>query len=261
MSDKITLCVATYRGAARVDRILSSAASFSGPILVSDDGSNAVSVTDAEQICEVVDRHKNSRLLVASENRGAFANLNRLLRACETPYALLLDDDGIYPAGLAERAVHLLDRVSHVGMLSWVSRDITSEEAESYRGGYVPDGEGRGDLPDFDTELAAFCSAYRVATIRNIGFFDEGYRYYYGDSDAAIRLTSQVNPCFRIQWPRVPHVEHSTIHKYAELNGDRGKLDDYQRFLGKWHSAPSEARDRIVKTLDCRQEIVELSRP
>jgi len=52
---------------------------------------------------------------------------------------------------------------------------------------YNTDEEGRWTPPDLDTELSAFCSAYRIEVAASVGFFDEGYRYYYGDSDLALR--------------------------------------------------------------------------
>lgn len=254
----ITIGVSTYRGGDRLARMLASTrASWRGPILVADDGTRAQSHEEAAHIADSC-RIYAADLLVSHKNAGYFVNANRILRACKSPIILLMDDDTIYPSGLAERVVSLFERAPNVGVLSWVSRNVSNDVADSYRNGYAPDDVGHDAPPEPDTELAGSCAAYRVDTFRNVGFFDEDYRCYYGDSDAAVQLTMKGHPCFRIRWPEFPHVEHSTTTAFEELRWREGEARDRAVFLQKWGATPREIRDKTMKTLDCRNELDQL---
>lgn len=216
---------------------------FEGEVIVGDDGTPHHA--EAAELLQLAKRY--GATYVYSRNAGWPANYNRMLSLVRTPYVLFLNDDAIYPKGLAELAMELLNSLSNVGMLSWVSRSISGELAETFKSGYTPDDEGKDQSPDFDTELAGFCVASRVDTLRKISGVDEGFRYYFADSDLAVRQVLDGFPTFRIQWPRIPHVEHGTIHVFKELKGDEGRDADRERFLKKWSRTGPEMRDLLCE--------------
>jgi GT2 family glycosyltransferase len=257
VDNELTICVGTYRGPDHLTRALQSLRNggWKGRVIVGDDGTNVRNreinvgiVSEAVSIAAETGYH-DADLILSSKNTGWPANFNRMTSLVRTPYVLFLDNDAIYPKGLAELAVSLLKALPHAGMLSWVSRNVTVEEAGKLCVGYEPDEEGRYQLPDHDTELAAFCSAYHVAALRRMDGFDEAFRYYFADSDLAVRLAIDGKPSFRIQWPRIPHVEHSTIHVFPELNGDVGREMDRMRFYKKWERTGPEIRDVVCQGL------------
>jgi len=248
MIDQIAIGIPTYRGAERLERTLRTArAFFPFRIVVADDGTESGDPPEAERIAAAVERY-GAVGIPSRENRGVFAALSRLLAAAERPYMLLLDDDVLYTPGLAERALTLFERVPNAGMLSWVTRHVTPAAAilaaSADRKFYRPIPRTRE--PEIDTELAGSCSAFRIETFQKVGFFDDRFRCYYGDSDAAVALTKIGHPCFRVWGPDVPHLEHGTTPLYSELQYESGRDADMKYFVAKWGAPPVTMRDRMV---------------
>ena len=245
----LTICIGTYRGPLRVKRnLVSVRRCFSGHVIVGDDGSiTAPDGTPDAELIAVAAQQSSATLIRSAVNTGWPANFNRMLGLVTTPYVLFLDDDALCPPNLPEVVCRLLDALptQGTGMLSWVSKNITEAAARSFSEKPVPV-DGTNLVPELDTELAAFCSAYRTDALRAHNGFNPEFRYYFADSDLAVRMTKSGELCYRIPWPLIPHVEHSTIHVYPELEGDMGRDADRKTFFRIWDDQPPAVRDRLI---------------
>jgi N-acetylglucosaminyl-diphospho-decaprenol L-rhamnosyltransferase len=154
--------------------------------------------------------HPEVELLLLGANLGYAAANNRGLALVQTPYALLLNSDAELKPGAAEALTDYLDnhpRVALVGprtlnsdgtlQISW-GPDLTPLREWRHRlwRRAVAAGAGaastrlaglatQAHAPDW---LSGSCLLCRMESLRQVGFFDEGYFLYEEDADLCLRL-------------------------------------------------------------------------
>ena len=149
-------------------------------------------------------------LLALAANVGFGAANNRALARVQTPYALLLNSDAELCPGAIEALAQHLDRHPEVGaagprtlnsdgtlQVSWGPRLTPVNEWRHRRWRRaVAAGKGwacarlaelgqRAHEPDW---LSGSCLLLRMQSLRQSGFFDEGYFLYEEDADLCLRL-------------------------------------------------------------------------
>lgn len=247
---KITVCIPTYRGGARLDRALGSILvaraepvwpplSPGSPggvsVLVYDDGSPAQDLVEIRAVTDAPFVH----LIRGDVNRGPVAAYRNLVAAVGGDVVLMLDDDATLPPGFFA-VLRQLMAVDGIGVLSWRSLgDKPGQSRTPIRGFLEP-----------ATQLAGYCMAFRKAVYDEIGGFDERFHTYCSDSDLALRATQAGYPSYRVWWPLIPHEEHGVWRDCPELP-NRQKLAerDLAAFKDKWGADGVEMERRALAGL------------
>jgi hypothetical protein len=94
------------------------------------------------------------------------------------------------------------------------------------------------------TELAGYCMAYRRAVYDEVGGIDTRYQFYCSDSDFALRVAQAGHPCYRVWWPLVPHLEHSSVSDPAARTAMGTR--DLAAFKAKWGAPGAEMEERAI---------------
>ena len=245
MMPYLSICIPTYRGAKRLERLLASMNVRDVELLVGDDGSPE---SDARDIVEVVDRFVAAtpriiaRVLRTETNRGAVTVLHELTALATGASILQLDDDVLVPEDFFETASLLL-AIENIGVLSWRSCGINPGQSLKPAVGMLQPA----------TELAGYCMAYNRDVHEKVGGIDSRFKMYCSDSDFALRVALAGHPCYRVWWPLVPHEEHG-VYKDAgntDFSRDREAVarQDLQAFVDKWGATGAEMEKRALKQL------------
>lgn len=231
-----TICTPTFRGAARVVRMLQSTVQpYVDRVIVLDDGSPQ---EDFDALSREFPVKSGYFLRRSSENKGIVASYNELVRMAETTEIILLDDDAQLPLGFTAIARQLL-ALPNIGVLSWRSYGEKPGQSKTSREGFLEPA----------TQLAGYCMAFRKSLWEELGGFDERFHHYCGDSDFALRATLAGHPSYRVWWPLVPHDEHQA---FVENNLDRfGYVrKDLAAWQEKWSCDGVECEKTALKRLE-----------
>jgi GT2 family glycosyltransferase len=233
---EFSICIPTYRGAARLARLFESLPrNLDAEVLVWDDGSPP---QDASAIERVVPA--NAQVRHSLRNRGAVAALEEMASLAAGRFILQLDDDVRLPPGFFEAARQLL-ALPNIGVLSWRSCGIDEDRP------------GVAGLLEPATELAGYCMTYPTELRDAIGGIDTRYKMYCSDSDFTLRAMMSGRPCYRVGWPLVPHEEHG-VYKDPDNEGLRRTRDevaplDMKAFVDKWGADGQEMQRRAIARL------------
>jgi O-antigen biosynthesis protein len=241
---RISIVIATYRGAERLERLLPTIVGDDLEVIVVDDGSPAV---DAAAILGVV---ANSGCSVGKfplrneTNRGYAACVRDGVAAATGEVVLLLDDDVRLPGGFFETLRGLMGATPNIGVLAWRSEGRNPGQSRRSVLGYMEPA----------TQLASYCYAFKRSVWDELGGFDTRYRFYCIDSDFALRAMLAGHPCYRVWWPLVPHDEHGGA--VDTVSFDRGHIgqQDSAIFAAKWGANGDEMERRAIAGLLARAD-------
>ncbi len=138
------------------------------------------------------------RLICFAENRGFSAAVNAGIRAANTPYVILLNNDTIVEKHFVSRLCGALDadgRYFSAGarMVTMADPDIIDDAGDFYcvLGWAFARGKGkRRERYQRPCDIFAACggaAAYRKGILEELGLFDEAYFAYLEDIDIAFR--------------------------------------------------------------------------
>lgn len=240
---KISVVIATYRGAARVRRLLDSIEEHGQDlheVLVVDDGSPAADLEALEDAVGAAGRHAAGMpfSLLALSRRGWIASMNDAVPRTSGDVVLLLDDDVLLPAGLPAVLEQLL-ALPNIGVLSWRSHGTNPGQSRVARPGMLQPA----------TELAAYCMAFRRSLWDELGGLDPRYFIYCSDSDFCLRATLAGHPCYRVFWPLVPHEEHACMKACPELDRAAYVQRDLAAYQAKWGRSGAEMEQEALRRL------------
>jgi len=191
-------------------------------ILVVDNGSNDGSVEMVrEEFGELV------TVLANAENRGFCAAVNQAIRASDSEYVALLNNDAEADPRWLEEMAAAIERADDVGMCA--SKILLHDDRRVIdKAGHLlyPDGQNRGrgtgelDVGQYEREEETLfpdgCAAlYRRALFDSVGLFDEDF-FAYAD-DAELGLRAQLGGWRAIYCPRaiVYHHHSSALGAYS----------------------------------------------
>lgn len=184
MDPRVTVVVVTYDAGPLLAECLASLGDT--PVLVVDNGASPVSLP-------------GRRVLRTGRNLGFAGGANLGLRAVTTPYAALLNDDAVAAPGWLDPLVAVLDADPSVGAVQAKVLLAESGRVNSAGGVLLPDwtgaDRGMGEPDDgrydeaCDVDFASGSAVlYRLAAVREAGYFDEDYFLYYEDVDLSLRM-------------------------------------------------------------------------
>ncbi len=236
---KVSIVVATYRGAKRVRRLLESIMEHGADvyeIVLIDDGSPDADIEALEEVAGAVTGIPIA--IIAAPRRGWIASVNAAVPRTSGDVVLLLDDDVLLPAGLLPVLEELL-ALEGVGVLSWRSQGPNPGQSQTARPGLLQPA----------TELAAYTMAFRRSLWDKLGGLDPRYFIYCSDSDFCLRATLAGHPCYRVWWPLVPHEEHGCMKDCPEIDRAGHVQRDLAAFRGKWGKSGAEMEAEALRGL------------
>lgn len=252
---KVSVVIATYKGAERLERLLPTLWESQGPgavvlppleVLVFDDGSPEA---DALAIRNVV---ANSRCCLGRSpmrneaNRGYAHCVRDAVAASTGEVVLLLDDDVRIPPGFFGTLRALMTSMPNVGVLSWRSEGKNPGQSKVSLSGYLEPA----------TQIASYCYAFRRSVWDELGGFDARYKFYCIDSDFALRATLAGHPSYRVWWPLVPHDEHGGAVDTVGFSRQAVGQADVALFQEKWGASGDEMERRALASLLARADAV-----
>ena len=161
-------------------------------ILIVDNGSEDGSLQVLQE------EYKEAKIIALSENTGFCHAVNVGIKASETPYVILLNNDTKVKDGFVKSLTEALDRDKKIFsvsslMLSMQDERIVDDAGDGYSlfGWAYAIGKGKPAIKyDKPREVFAACggaSIYRRAVFEEIGYFDEKHFAYLEDMDIGYR--------------------------------------------------------------------------
>lgn len=191
---KTTIVIPNYNGMKYMEACLQSIyEGASAPeVIVVDNGSK-----DGSREL-VIERFPQVRLICFHENKGFCTAVNTGIKAADTEYVLLLNNDTTVDREFVQRLEKAIDRrkdAFSVGakLLSMKEPDIIDDAGDMYcaLGWAYALGKGRGrELYHKEREIFAACAGaaiYRRSVFESIGYFDENHFAYLEDIDIGYR--------------------------------------------------------------------------
>lgn len=191
---KTTVVIPNYKGINYIEDCLNSVykSSISLEVIVVDNAS-------ADGSLELVrERFPQTKIISFEENKGFSAAVNAGIRAAETEYVLLLNNDTVVDVRAAECLEKEMDRYPKAFSVS--AKLISLKEPEKLDGAgdfYCALGwafaRGRGKSSDLWTRSdrvfssCAACALYRKSLFSEIGYFDVNHFAYLEDVDIGYR--------------------------------------------------------------------------
>ena len=191
---KTTVIIPNYNGMDFLEKCLKSVteSETTASVLVVDNGSS----DESRQF--IAGRYPQVRVLAFPENRGFCAAVNAGIRAADTPYVFLLNNDTETRPdciGKLEAAMEKDDRIFSVGarMLSMQRPDRIDDAGDFYNalGWAYAAGKGKEDSrfqkPGEVFSNCAGAALYRREYLLKLGLFDEAHFAYLEDVDIGYR--------------------------------------------------------------------------
>ncbi|MCM1125209.1 MAG: glycosyltransferase family 2 protein [Lachnospiraceae bacterium] len=191
---RVTVVIPNYNGIDYLENCLESVYNSSIPlhVIVVDNASKDGSIN------QVWDRFPKTEIILFDENRGFSAAVNAGIQAARTEYVLLLNNDTVVDAEMAERLTEELDRTPEA--FSAAAKIFSLREPDKLDGagdfycalGWAfARGKGKsGELwqkPDRVFSSCAACALYRKSVFEQIGYFDVNHFAYLEDVDIGYR--------------------------------------------------------------------------
>ncbi len=195
--NKVTVVIPNYNGEKYLrgclDSIVPSVqnAAITYDIIVVDDCS-----TDSSR--EIVRSYPNVKLIEQSENGGFSASVNAGIKASETPYVLLLNNDTIAKPGFVQNLYNAIKKDNKcfsvsASMRTWDDENIMDSAGDIYCALGWTRARGRGkSAKGFSKGCKVFSSCagaaiYRKEIFNSIGYFDPVHFMYLEDLDVCWR--------------------------------------------------------------------------
>ena len=190
---KTTIVIPNYNGINFIENCLRSvfADDATAQVIVVDNGSTDGSVDVCRKFPEVT-------LIELGENTGFSCAVNAGIRAANTEYVILLNNDTEVAAGFAENLTKALEQHPKAfsvssQMRSLYHKDVMDNAGDLYtalgwaraRGGGKPYGAYQKEKRIFSA--CAGAAIYRKAIFEEIGYFDEAHFAYLEDVDVGYR--------------------------------------------------------------------------
>ncbi|HOY63915.1 MAG: PGL/p-HBAD biosynthesis glycosyltransferase [bacterium ADurb.Bin236] len=165
----------------------------------------------------IKNNHPEVELIESSANEGFARAVNKGIRAADTEFVALLNNDAVADPDWLEKVVAALD--SNPGFDSVACKIVFYDDPntiDSAGDEYSPwgavsnRGHGLRDGGDYDLPARVFgpCAAaalYRKSLFDEIGLFDENFFAYYEDTDLNLRAAIAGRKCFYAPGARVRH--------------------------------------------------------
>lgn len=213
MHDPITVIILNWNGKRFLSECIDSVKRQTYPavsITVVDNGSTDGS---AEFLRE---HHPEARLIVNDRNLGYGGGNNIAIRACDTPYLVILNNDTDLHPECLEEMKRAMDRNPRIGACA--SRIMLKFEADRLDAAGIavcPDGlalgRGRMESPaKYLREEEVFfssgcCTLFRKSMLDEIGHFDEEFFAYADDTDLGWRARARGWKCMYTPTAAVNH--------------------------------------------------------
>ncbi len=240
---KISILIATYRGADRIKKLLQSmldnnlVEDINYEILIFDDGSP---IEDYSLLLSNVLRFNTLNCVVQQVPHGGWiSTANKLVEASKGDIVLFLDDDVLYSYNLLYTVRGIINSLDNVGVLSWRSYGDRPGQSKVPRPGFLQPA----------TELAGYCMAFKKTLWQKLNGFDSRFNVYCSDSDFALRATLSGYPSYRVWWPLIVHEEHGCFNNAPELNKNKIAESDLMAFKEKWGATGSEMEIMAINNL------------
>lgn len=197
--NKVTVVIPNYNGVGYLKDCLECLMQESGledtppfQVLVVDNGS-------ADGSCTMVERQfPQVRLIALSDNTGFCHAVNVGIRASETPYVILLNNDTKIKTGFIKYLLEAIERDSGIfsvssQMLMWDKPELVDDAGDRYcvLGWAFARGKGKAAVNySKPAEVFAACggaAVYRKSVFDEIGGFDEQHFAYLEDLDIGYR--------------------------------------------------------------------------
>ncbi len=213
VDDLITVIILNWNGRKFLSECLDSVKRQSYPrlsILVVDNGSTDDSVAFLRR------EYPEVRLIRNASNLGFAGGNNAGIRACETPYLIILNNDtDLFPGCVAELK-RAMDRDGSIGACaSRIMLKFEENRIDSAGIAVCPDGlalgRGRMETPEgFLREREVFfssgcCSLFRKSMLDEIGHYDEDFFAYAEDTDLGWRARARGWKCMYVPTAAVNH--------------------------------------------------------
>lgn len=199
-------------------------------IIVVDNGSHDGSV-------EYITKHfPKVQIVGLNHNHGFAGGVNAGIKAAIKQgykYVALLNNDAVADKNWAQALINHAGRHREVGIInskilhSNKQRIDTTGDQYSIWGTPFPRGRGELDKGQYDSseqrDILAACggaSLYRVATLKQIGLFDEKYFAYYEDTDISLRV--------RLAGWQIHY--SPTARVYHQIGATSSKLGDFRQY-------------------------------
>ncbi|MBR0092697.1 MAG: glycosyltransferase family 2 protein [Lachnospiraceae bacterium] len=225
MSDlAISFIIPNYNGAEVIGECLRSVFAQSIPcdVIVVDDGSTDES---RSRIGQLLRGHPRARLLVHEKNKGFAAAVNTGIRAAETPYVLLFNNDATAAPAMAERMLKAIRRGKKLFSVSACLLQADHPERIDDCGDHVS-AFGRAFSPGRDRlredyakprhiqSACAGAALYDREALLSLGAFDEAFGSYLEDVDLGLRAQ-------RAGYRNVYEPSAVAYHKASHTSGSR----------------------------------------
>lgn len=221
----VTVIVVTYNSRHCMDKLAASLSRF--PHLIFSDNFSHDGTPQA-----IVTALPHAKLLVHENNLGFGAANNRALAQVQTPYAMLINPDCEITA---EAVLGLLAYMQRDPLAALVAPQILRSDGSREISYHWPSAwAARGPAAE-----AACCVGFvtgaamllRMASCRDIGFFDEDFFLYYEDEDFCLRLFKATRPIVLLPQVRLVHASRGSVR------GDHPLRAEYLR---GYHHAQSK---------------------
>lgn len=177
-------------------------------------------------------KSSGARVIRNERNVGVYAAWNQGLRAARGAYIAILNNDLLLPDGWAEtlmshdeHAICPLYRQGEAAHTAFKGRNATLRK----RGRRV---RGAGDPGSFPRGFAGFCFMISREAFEATGYFDERFRYWYGDNDYYIRLIEMGFRPVQSLNAEIHHFHSQTISECSDFIPVREA--EREKFLEKW---------------------------
>lgn len=216
-------------------------------IIVVDGGSTDGSVqwlVDQRDVILIL-QHNRGQWRGADIERKPWAYFMNLAFKCATGrYVCMLSDDSIIVPGAIKEGVNVFDeRISNgekVGGVAFYFRDLTNLASSPGREGYAV----AVNLGNLYVNHGLFLNE----GLREVGYCDESFHFYFADSDLAMKLTSAGYSIVESPKSFVEHIFAATP-KIRATNNDARKQMDRMHLIEKWEGIgfPAEQKEDFVK--------------
>ncbi len=195
--DKVTVVIPNYNGMKYLEECMDAlyhqdADTPGYSVLVVDNGSSD------ESVIWLQGHYPQARLICLGENTGFCKAVNRGIRATNTPYVILLNNDTKVKAGFIKNLVSAMERDEKIfsvsaRMLMWDNPELVDDAGDRFcaLGWAYARGKGKPAAQyDEPVEVFSACGGaaiYRRAILDRIGLFDELHFAYLEDLDIGYR--------------------------------------------------------------------------
>ena len=270
--NKISVCIPTYCGATRgehdlLELCLASVRSRTGTnepsydLVVVDDSGRPEHQAKSRAVAERL----GARWMFHSTNRGVAAAWNTLVRATDTRYVVLLNDDFFVSPGWLKALTFFLDEnpdTSTVGCHYFfckladapqllVSPNATITPCHHATKEYMPAlaVEHSGQEHPGRCMAASGCGfAFTREKYNLVGGFDESLgKATYEESDFGTSLASRGFPAYELQWPVCYTVMSATFARSPELSA--GLAGPRAKYIEKWGAHTEETHARYMSKI------------